>query len=25
VVYIVLGTDVRHIGLSNMEQQVKAE
>ena len=25
VVYIVLGTDVRHIGLSSMEQQVKAE
>ena len=25
VVYIVLGTDVRHIGLSNMEQQVKQE
>jgi phosphate transport system protein len=25
VVYIVLGTDVRHIGISNMEQQVKSE
>jgi phosphate transport system protein len=25
VVYIVLGTDVRHIGLSNMEQKVKKE
>ena len=25
VVYVVMGTDVRHVGLSSMEQQVKSE